>query len=176
MHYLTESESVFVLHNELALIQVLVNHLLQMLRCMPLGDETERLRVGIAVEEALRNAYYHGNLEVGRAVGAVNHKAYHELARQRNLELPYRDRRIYVRARVSRSEAVFVIRDDGPGFDPTQLPPAVDVGESARLPGRGLNLMRSIMDEVTFNAAGNEVSLRKRAVNEPSPVSSETDP
>lgn len=69
MHYLSENECEFVIHNELSLIQSLVSYLLQLLRCMPLGDETERLRVGIALEEAMINAYYHGNLEVGLVEG-----------------------------------------------------------------------------------------------------------
>src|SRR5262249_49062295 len=94
MPYLETSESVFVLANDWALIKALVNHLQQMLRCLPLADETERLRVGIALEEALANAYYHGNLEVGATLGKTDRDAREQLARQRLLEAPYRDRRI----------------------------------------------------------------------------------
>ena len=45
-----------------------MSHFQEMLRCLPLGDETERLRVGTALHEALTNAYYHGNLEIGASV------------------------------------------------------------------------------------------------------------
>jgi CheY-like chemotaxis protein len=162
MHYLETSDAVFVLGNDLALIKSLVNHLQQMLRCLPLADETERLRVGIALEEALMNAYYHGNLEVGAALGKTGRQAYEQLARQRRCESPYRERRIRVHANVSRAEAVFVIRDQGPGFDVSQLPAVASLPDAEHRAGRGVILMRTIMDEVTYNEAGNEVTLIKR--------------
>src|SRR5262249_54747424 len=46
MHHLEASEAVFVLDNDPALIASLVHHLQQTLRCLPLHDETDRLRVG----------------------------------------------------------------------------------------------------------------------------------
>ena len=62
----------------------------------------------------------------------------------------------------TRSEAQFVIRDQGPGFDPKSLPPAGQPGSLDPDTGRGLVLMRAFMDEVTFNERGNEVTLIKR--------------
>ena len=165
MHYLTDCECVFVLHNDLALIRSLVNHLMQMIRCLPLGDETERLRVGIALEAALSNAYYHGNLELGQAGRAENRRNYDELANQRSFEKPYRERKIRVRTTISRDEAVFIIREDGPGFDAESYLPTDD-NMADQTAGRGLRLMFAVMDEVSFNEAGNEVTLVKRRVCE----------
>jgi CheY-like chemotaxis protein len=167
MHHLERSESVFVLDNDPGLIGALVSHVQQMLRCLPLGDETDRLRVGVALEEALSNACYHGNLEVG-AAGTADRRAREELAERRRWEAPYRDRRIHVIVRVSRSEAVFVVRDDGPGFDVASLPAADALPADGKV-GRGVALMRALMDEVSYNAAGNEVTLIKRRAPEPSP-------
>ncbi|MCI0462454.1 MAG: response regulator [Gemmataceae bacterium] len=164
MHHVTESDTTFVLHNDPELLELLVSHLLTVLRCLPLGDETERLRVGIALEEALANAYYHGNLELAGDGTTRDRKRYEDLARQRSLESPYRERRIHVRARISRSEAVFVIRDEGPGFDTARPQPLTGLAESEQGYGRGILLMRTIMDEVTYNAAGTEVTLVKRCV------------
>ncbi len=166
MHHLTADDCTFVFHNDLGLIQELVVHLQELLRCLPLGDEIERLRMGIAVEEALKNAYYHGNLEVGATVGRVDHQAYAELAAQRRFEEPFRERRIHLRARISRDEAVFVVRDEGPGFDASQLAGMVDFVDDERSAGRGTRLMHAIMDEVTYNTAGNEVTLTKRRAAE----------
>jgi anti-sigma regulatory factor (Ser/Thr protein kinase) len=168
MHYLEASESTFVLDNDPALIQALVQHLQQALRCLPLADETERLRVGVALEEALTNACYHGNLEVGATLGnKADRRAYEELAAQRRWEAPYGDRQIYVTAKISRTEAVFVVRDDGPGFDVARVAAADGVAEAERGAGRGIVLMDSIMDDVTYNARGNEVTLVKRRAPEP---------
>ena len=164
MYHLTRNESAFVLHNDLHLIRSLVSHLHDMLRCLPLGDETERLRVCVALEEALANAYYHGNLEVASHADAADHGTYDALARQRCHEAPYRDRRIHVQVQFSRTEAVFVIRDEGPGFNVAQLPEVSASAQFDQPTGRGVTLMRSIMDEVRYNDSGNEVTLIKRSV------------
>jgi CheY-like chemotaxis protein len=163
MHYLESSEAVFTLPNDLGVIKALVTHVQQVLRCLPLGDETERLRVGIALEEALTNACYHGNLEVG-APGKAGRAAFEQVARERLLEAPYRERKIRVTVRISRAEAVFVVRDEGPGFNPSAFS---TVPDAEHITGRGIVLMRTIMDEVRYNAAGNEVMLVKRCLTEP---------
>jgi CheY-like chemotaxis protein/anti-sigma regulatory factor (Ser/Thr protein kinase) len=162
MHHLTDCEARFVVGNDLTLIRSLVSYLQQLVRCMPLGDETERLRVGIALEEALKNAYYHGSLEVTTGVGWPQRKAIEQIARERLFEEPYRNRRIHVHAKVSRAEATFVIRDEGPGFDASQLPDPADPESHTRTSGRGIILMRTIMDIVRYTPDGNEVTLVKR--------------
>jgi CheY-like chemotaxis protein/anti-sigma regulatory factor (Ser/Thr protein kinase) len=162
MHHLTDCEADFVIGNDLTLIRSLVSYLQQLVRCMPLGDETERLRVGIALEEALKNAFYHGSLEVTTGVGWPQRKAIEQIARERLVEEPYRNRRIHVHAKVSRAEAVFVIRDEGAGFNASQLPDPADPESHDKVSGRGIILMRTIMDEVRYNADGNEVTLVKR--------------
>jgi CheY-like chemotaxis protein len=175
MHHLETSSSVFTLDNDPALIGSLVSHLQHMLRCLPLANETDRLRVGVALEEALTNACYHGNLEVGSALGKADRRAYEQLAEQRRWEAPYRDRRIRVTATISRAEAVFVIRDEGPGFDVARLPADADLSEAEGGAGRGVTLMRTIMDEVRFNEAGNEVTLIKRRAPETLPEDDATE-
>jgi anti-sigma regulatory factor (Ser/Thr protein kinase) len=160
MHSLERSELVFQLSNDVGQIKALVQLLQQMLRCLPLSDETERLRVGMALEEALTNACYHGNLEVGAALGPSERQAQQTLAQQRRFEEPYRDRLIRVVAHISREEAVFMIRDQGPGFDVAKL--AANRPDADRAGGRGIILMRTILDEVLYNDAGNEVTLLKR--------------
>jgi CheY-like chemotaxis protein len=176
MHHLEASDAAFVLDNDPSLIHALVRHLQNLLRCLPLADETERLRVGVALEEALLNACFHGNLEVGTAGGAQNdRRAQETLAEQRRWESPYAERRIRVQARIDRREAVFVVGDDGRGFDPSRLPAADGLAEAERGAGRGVVLMRAIMDEVVYNAAGNEVTLIKRRAPEPPAGSDDED-
>lgn len=165
MHHLTETDTVFSLYNDPELLQSLISHLLDLLCCMPLGDETERLRVGIALGEAINNAYYHGNMEVSADASLRDRKSYESLARQRSMESPYCDRKIHVRVRISRAEARFVIRDEGSGFDVSPFQSSSQFQSTEQSYGRGIVLMRSIMDEVSYNAAGNEVTLVKRCVS-----------
>ena len=84
---------------------------------------------------------------------------------QRRVQAPYRDRRIHVHVAITPRDARFVIRDEGPGFKPGDVPDPTDPENLERESGRGLLLMRSFMDEVSYNEQGNEVTLVKKPVN-----------
>ena len=164
MHRMDRNEFSFVLNNDLSLVHSMVKYLQHTLRCVRLTDESDRLRVGIAVEEALLNALYHGNLEVSSDLKETDPNLFEETARQRSLEAPYRNRRIFVDALVSRESASVTIRDEGQGFDPSSLPDPCDLENLEKPSGRGILLMRSFMDEIRFNERGNEVTLVKHGV------------
>jgi CheY-like chemotaxis protein/anti-sigma regulatory factor (Ser/Thr protein kinase) len=164
MHHLARNEFSFVISNDLSLLHSLVKYLQHTLRCVRLIDEVDRLRVGIAVEEALLNALYHGNLEVSSDLKEQDPSLFEETAQQRCLEEPYRNRRIFIDAIVSRDSARFTIRDEGPGFNPATLPDPCDPENLEKPSGRGILLMRSFMDEIAFNEQGNQVTLVKHGV------------
>lgn len=156
------SDRTFLLENDASLITPLVSCVQQDCMQMGLCDPTECMRIGVALEEALANALYHGNLEVGSVLREQEEKCYWELVRQRMAQSPYRDRRIHVRAALRREQAVFEIRDEGPGFDPRSLPDPTDPANLEKTTGRGVLLMRTFMDEVVYNDQGNMVTLTKR--------------
>ena len=70
--------------------------------------------------------------------------------------------------------SLYVVADDGAGFDPEQLPDPTAPGFLERPCGRGIMLMRTFMDEVRFNDIGNQVTLvKRRAVHTGEEASSE---
>ena len=162
MNRVLSSDNTFSVENDLSLIFSLVSYLRDSLSHMQFGDEAQRMRLGIALEEALLNAYYHGNLEVSSELRELDHQAYYDLAKKRCHESPYRDRRIFVQAKITRTEAVYTIRDEGKGFDRKTLPDPTDPANLERPSGRGLLLMQTFTDEIKFNAVGNEVTMIKR--------------
>ena len=161
-HCITVAEYALELENDGSLIGPLVTYLQEHVSRMGLCDETDRMRIGVALEEALTNAMYHGNLQVGSELREEDDRAYCALVETRRNQVPYKERRIHVRARLSRDEAVFVVRDEGTGFDPSCLPDPTDPANLERVSGRGILLMRTFMDDVTFLGMGNEVVLTKR--------------
>jgi CheY-like chemotaxis protein/anti-sigma regulatory factor (Ser/Thr protein kinase) len=162
-HSMLRNECEFSLSNDCGLIPPLVNHFQETLAGLGVCDDSDRIRVGIALEEALANALYHGNLEVNSDLLNADYAEYHRLVEERLRSPPYCDRRIRVLARMSRAEAVFTIRDDGPGFQPADLPDPCAPANLDRVSGRGVLLMRTFMDDVAYNDSGNEVTLVKRA-------------
>jgi anti-sigma regulatory factor (Ser/Thr protein kinase) len=69
---------------------------------------------------------------------------------------------VYVTVQITREEARYVVRDEGPGFNPSKLPDPTDPSNLERVSGRGLLLIFTFMDEVKYNATGNEVTMIKR--------------
>jgi CheY-like chemotaxis protein/anti-sigma regulatory factor (Ser/Thr protein kinase) len=162
MECMTRAQCVFALESNSALFHPLVTYLQERTGDMGICDESDRTRIGVALEEALSNALYHGNLEVGSELRGEDNEAYRALILERLEQPPYRDRRIHVEVKMSRQDATFVIRDEGTGFDPSSLPDPTDPVNLEKASGRGLLLMRTFMDEVHYNERGNAVILTKR--------------
>lgn len=162
--YMTRTASQFVLPNDRTATAALVSYFQDVMRVGNICDEGELIRVGTALSEAMINAIDHGNLELdSRLRDSDDPGAYSREAQRRMNEPPYEDRCVFVTSNVTSTEAVFTIRDEGPGFAPSSLPDPTDPESIMRPHGRGLMLIRTFMDAVSFNAEGNEITMYKYA-------------
>jgi len=159
----------FVIENDATMIPALINYMRGFIRKAKLCDETNGIRTCVALEEALNNAFYHGNLELDSKLREGDRAKYRALVDRRLGMNPYRQRKIFIDAAVTPEEGRFRIRDEGPGFDPADLPDPTDPANLEKPSGRGLLLMRTFMDDVFFNQFGNEVTLVKRTDTTTSP-------
>jgi serine/threonine-protein kinase RsbW len=57
---------------------------------------------------------------------------------------------------------LIVVRDPGPGFDPSQVPSPVEGQQLYATGGRGIFLINRLMDDVRYERGGTEIRLRKR--------------
>ena len=161
---LESSRSRFVLNNNPGMIPTIINRIQSSLEMYNICNANEVMRIGIALEEALANAMYHGNLGVSSELKELPGNAFEEEAKARMQQAPYRDRKVYIDEIMSHTEARFVIRDEGVGFDPATLPDPTDLEWLSKPHGRGVMMMRSFVDQVVYNDSGNEVTLVKYAV------------
>jgi len=164
---LSKTEFSFHLENDAALVDPLVDLVQRMVAGMKLCDFAGRLQIGVALKEALLNALFHGNLEIGMSSDGEGQdlliqETDENLVERRSGQQPYCHRRTHVEVSICPDEARFVIRDEGPGFDVAAVPAPGDAGALEPESGRGLSLMRTFMDELTFNEVGNEVTMVKR--------------
>ncbi len=152
----------FSFENDFALIAPLIELAQRMTIGLGICDETAAIQVGVALEHALTNAIYHGNLEIGSPQNGDR-----SLMDRRLKEYPYKDRRVHVEIRITRDEARFVVRDEGPGFAGQELKAenrkSALLGES----GRGMFLMWAFMDNVSYDPTGNCVVMIKRRAAPP---------
>jgi serine/threonine-protein kinase RsbW len=100
------------------------------------ATEQEVFSVRLALEEALVNAIKHGN----------------QMDRSKN---------VHIRYRMSPDRLEVKITDEGPGFDPNDVPDPTDFENLDRPCGRGLMLMRHYMTQVDYNDKGNSVDMVK---------------
>jgi anti-sigma regulatory factor (Ser/Thr protein kinase) len=152
----------FTLSNDRTLVPAVAQRLAE--ACLETGlcDPAAAIRVGVALEECLLNAIIHGNLEVSSDLRQGDETAYDRQIEERRARRPYAGRRVTVTARVSRSEGVFVVQDEGPGFDVAKVPDPTHPEHLAGVSGRGILLMRTFMTAVQFGDRGNRVTLVKR--------------
>ena len=106
-------------------------------------NEDQRFHIDMAVREAVINAVVHGN--------------------RHNPGLD-----IDVSLENTGTALVFTIADQGQGFDPDQLPDPLAPENLLRGSGRGVFLIRSLMDEVHFRQLhpGTELTMVKRLAAE----------
>lgn len=165
LSYLVQQEHVFVLGNDTSLVPAIITLFQETLLGIGICDQAESIRVNMAMEEALLNAIYHGNLEVSSKLRNDPERGdepyRQEIDRCRRLP-PFRDRKVTVRATFTTDQAKFVVVDEGPGFDPCSLPDPTDPEHIELASGRGLLLIRTFMDEVYHNKQGNEITMIKK--------------
>jgi serine/threonine-protein kinase RsbW len=122
-------------------VQVVSDHVA---RLAGLDDESVHW-VSVAVRESVINAIKHGN------AGDEAKRVYVELTPLESETLPG----ISIR-----------VRDEGPGFDPSNVPDCLASENLLKSSGRGIFLMRCFMDEMVLRRApegGMEVVMVKRA-------------
>jgi len=164
---LVRRESVFVLENDPHLIAAFMKLVRDELAGMELWDETGLIQVTIALQEAITNALFHGNLEVDSEHRQVDERLFDQIAEERRHCEPYRSRRTRIHVQLDRDVARFSVSDDGPGFDTALLNRPVAACDLERIGGRGLLLIRTFMDEVSFNSQGNQIVMLKNRSRRP---------
>jgi serine/threonine-protein kinase RsbW len=99
----------------------------------------------MAVREGVINAFRYGNQE-------------------------RREKKIHVLFEVSLDKLVVCIADEGPGFDPSQIPDPLAEENLLKTSGRGIFLMRTFMDEFEVRrprSGGAELVMAKRLPRRP---------
>ena len=99
-------------------------------------EDKEIFGIRLALEEAIVNAIKHGN----------------------QMD---KDKKVHVRFRVLPDRFDIGITDEGPGYDPGDVPDPLADENLERPCGRGLFLMQHYMTEVTVHPPGNRLTMSK---------------
>jgi serine/threonine-protein kinase RsbW len=123
------------LPNDLRAIEQSVEAVLDRGRQVGFDPDRLRLNLRVGLTEALANAMLYGNGQDAR-------------------------KRVFIEARISR-DAIFVrVTDEGRGFNPSSVPDPTLPERISRSCGRGIFLIRRLMDYVEYNERGNTIEMR----------------
>lgn len=100
-----------------------------------LGEEL-LFNIRLCVEEAIRNAMVHGNRSD-------------------------KDLHVEVSYWVHDGKLNIVVEDKGPGFDHANVPDPTKGENLLKCSGRGICLIRNLMDRATYNGSGNKLKMVK---------------
>jgi len=125
------------LPSEVAAISPFVDKLMRLIRKCGCAAEGEN-DVEIALREALANAIIHGN---------------HENP----------GKHVHVRCRCEPGEISIAVKDEGRGFNVDKIADPTAPENNGSVHGRGIYLMKALMDEVRFEDGGAAVHMRKSA-------------
>lgn len=128
------ADFVLELPSDLQVIEDAVAYLVERCRGFDFGGSRLNLNFRVGVTEAIANAVLYGN---GRRV----------------------DRTVRVEVSLDFERVVLRVVDEGPGFNPAAVPDPTLPANLDRAGGRGIFLIQKLMDEVSYNEAGNAVRL-----------------
>lgn len=164
---LVKNDYAFALPNDASMVSPVANFITQVTSGMDLFPSMENVRLAIAIEQALFNAMFRGNLQLSREqylpdedieLDGIEPK----IVAEKRAEEPFSSRTVMFSACINRKGVEITIRDQGDGFD-TSIVPSSNPGATVDMQrGRGLLMMVTHMDEVHFNERGNEVRMFKK--------------
>lgn len=128
------TEFVMELPSDLRVIEAAVSYLTRRLQSYAYDGSRLNLNFRVGVTEALANAVLYGNEGDPR-------------------------RSVRVEVSLDPHQVVLRVTDEGSGFDPDRVPDPTIPPNIDRPGGRGLFLLRELMDEVEYNDSGNAVRI-----------------
>lgn len=128
-------------------------------------DSSRLNDIKVALYEALLNGFEHGNLAVDKEDKAkclmLGHNEYRKYLLEHMEEPRNRGKSITVFVSIDPIRSEVRVLDDGAGFDHSRFDEDLDPEAFMKTYGRGLFLIKSLMDEVSFNDRGNMIRFMK---------------
>ena len=127
-----------ILPSHINVVSPLVDQLMRFVSRFRVADDNN-VEIELALREALVNAIVHGNQQDPR-------------------------KRVYVNCRCTTDgEVSITVEDEGHGFENDAVPDPTSPENLLRTHGRGIYLIRTLMDDVDFEQGSSVVHMRKKA-------------
>lgn len=144
-----------------------VMYLADQARALGACDAGRKAKLVTALTEALTNAIVHGNLEVSSGLKEQADGSFASALAQRSADPAYADRLVEIEMHYDGARCTWTISDQGPGFDVDAVLARLDDDdpspEALLASGRGVLMMRAMLDEVAWTDRGRRVRMTLHA-------------
>ncbi len=155
-----EESGTFVFGNDPLDSRFYTNFLISYLYNTNRISEDERFNLYTTFTELLTNALEHGNLEISydeKTECMAQGKNMIQFIQERAKDKRFRDRKIKISYIIGKVSSEFTIKDDGNGFDWRKM--METKADETMLHGRGIKLSRNLVNSISYNEKGNEVTF-----------------
>jgi anti-sigma regulatory factor (Ser/Thr protein kinase) len=162
IRFLVEGKSIYKIPNSLKYVQVVSNHITRDLPQVGIVDEGHVENIKFGLQEILINAIEHGNLEISFDQKTKLLKKGMDLSKiidKYSHLKKFSQRHVVIEYTLTKEKAIYVIKDEGKGFDWKALGVFSKTNDPLLEHGRGIIMAKKYFDEFYFNAKGNEASL-----------------
>lgn len=150
------------IRSQLKFVASAISYLQNRVRLFCELHKIEMRNIGLCLHEALVNAVIHGNLEVPSSIKDQSPESFEQLIQDRESMPEFANRPVSIRCQITPERITFEIEDQGPGFDLNRMQ---HLSPTEMLPtGRGILIITSLMDEVSWNETGSCITMIKTLV------------
>jgi CRP-like cAMP-binding protein len=152
----------FTIENDILAIPLYAGITATILAQRGLINPDNKMHLQLALGELIVNAVEHGNCGISyeeKTMGMENGLSVVELVAERCKDPLIRNKKVDLLWDIHPEESVFVIRDEGEGFDVRAYLKKIASQDMMSLHGRGIKMASAFSTELKYNEKGNQVTL-----------------
>jgi len=152
----------FVMDNDPFNVRTYANLVTNYLYNMNAINQDRKERLHVSLFELLMNAVEHGNCDISyeeKTKWLEKHDTILDLIREKCRDPKVRAKRVFFSYRITAERSYYTIRDEGAGFNWRERIEDLESGVNLSLHGHGIRMTQHYVDNLRYNAKGNEVSF-----------------
>ncbi|HOJ64566.1 MAG TPA: ATP-binding protein [Spirochaetota bacterium] len=160
--FLTLEKKIYRLPNSLKYVGPISEQLTRNLVEIGIVDKDYIYNIKFGIQEMLINAIEHGNLEITYEQKSELLKQgfdINKIIEKYALKEEFKKRKVIIKYYLTKNKVIYVIKDQGKGFDWRKIPNCIDGANSLLEHGRGIIMTKNYFDEFYYNEKGNQVTM-----------------
>jgi anti-sigma regulatory factor (Ser/Thr protein kinase) len=152
----------FVIENDILAVNLYAGICATMLIQWGLINPDNKTNLQLALSELILNAVEHGNCGIGyneKTAAMQQGLSVVDLVMEKCKDPAIRAKKVELQWEIRKDQSIFIIRDEGEGFDVMEQMRKIARQDVDSLHGRGIHMASMLASEIRYNDKGNQVTL-----------------